>query len=88
MITTIPPLLVQTTGVKDCRIKKHYTYELQEMELIEERQANWKGEGNNPRNPDSSINSITGAKILKGGGKKINSNELILQESFPGQHQT
>ena len=50
------------------------------MELIEERQANWKGEGEDPRNPDSSINSIIGVNLLK-GVKKSNSNELILQES-------
>jgi hypothetical protein len=71
---------VKSTVRKVKQGDKYYTYEVQEMELIEERQANWKGEGNNPRNPDSSINSITGAKLLK-GVKKSNSNELILQES-------
>ena len=58
---------------------KYYTYEVQEMELIEERQSSWKGEGETPNNPDSSINSITGAKLLK-GVKKTNSESLILPE--------
>lgn len=50
------------------------------MELIEERWSSQKGEADNPRNPDSPINSITGAKLLK-GVKKSNSNENILPES-------
>ena len=45
---------------------KYYTYELQEMELAEESRQIREGEGDNPHNPNTSDNSITGAKLLKG----------------------
>lgn len=70
---------VKSTVKKVKQGDKYYTYEVQEMELIEERRADRKGEGENPHNPDNSINSITGAKLLK-GVKKTNSNALILLE--------
>ncbi|MBQ8271316.1 MAG: hypothetical protein IJZ22_08985 [Bacteroidaceae bacterium] len=59
---------------------KFYTYEIQEMELIEERGANPNREGETPHNGNTSNNSITGAKLLN-GVKKTNSNEDILQYS-------
>ena len=71
---------VKSTVRKVRQGDKFYTYEVQEMELIEERWSSQKGEADNPRNPDSPINSITGAKLLK-GVKKSNSNENILPES-------
>ena len=58
---------------------KYYTYELQEMELAEESRQIREGEGDNPRNPNTSDNSITGAKLLK-GVKKTNSGEDILPD--------
>lgn len=42
------------------------TYEIQEMELIEERGANPNREGGTPHNGNTSNNSITAAKLLKG----------------------
>ena len=71
---------VKSTVRKVRQGDKFYTYEVQEMELIEERWSSQKGEADNPRNPDSPINSITGAKLLK-GVKKSNSKEGILPES-------
>lgn len=56
---------------------RYYTYELQEMELVEGTQASAVGLDGNP--VPSSINSISGAKLLK-GVKKTNSDELILPE--------
>ncbi len=68
---------VKSTVRKVAQGDKYYTYEIQEMEVIEERQANWKGEGINPRNPDSPIKSISGKDLLR-GVKKTDSDELIL----------
>lgn len=60
---------------------KYYTYDIQEMELIEERGANPNREGDNPHNGNTSNNSIiTGAKLLN-GVKKTNSDEDIWQYS-------
>lgn len=59
---------------------KYYTYELQEMELTEERPQTGEGEEQRSHNPNSSINSISGAKLLK-GVKKTNSSETILPEN-------
>ena len=59
---------------------RYYTYELQEMELTEERPQTGKGEEHSPHNPNSSVNSISGAKLLK-GVKKTNSSETILPEN-------
>lgn len=56
---------------------KFYTYELQEMELIEDTQSAAVGLDSKPIL--NSTNSITGANLLK-GVKKTNSNELILPE--------
>ena len=58
----------------------YYTYEIQEMEIIGGRQANWKGEGINPRNPNSPIKSISGRDLLR-GVKKSDSDELILSDT-------
>ncbi len=68
---------VKSTVRKVAQGDKYYTYEIQEMEVIEERQANWKGEGINPRNPDNPIKSISGKDLLR-GVKKTDSDELIL----------
>jgi len=59
---------------------RYYTYEVQEMELMEERRANRESEGQSPVTTNSPINSITGAKLLK-GVKKTNSSEEILDYS-------
>lgn len=59
---------------------KFYTYEIQEMELIEERGANPIREGATPHNGNTPITSIIGAKLLN-GVKRTNSNEDILQYS-------
>lgn len=55
---------------------KFYIYEIQEMELIEERGANPIREGATPHNGNTPINSIAGAKLLN-GVKRTNSNEGI-----------
>lgn len=68
---------VKSTVRKVRQGDKYYTYEVQKMELIEERGANPNREGENPRNGNNSTNSISGAKLLK-GVKKTNSNEEIL----------
>ena len=57
---------------------RYYTYELQEMELIEDTQLTADGLNGNP--VLNSINSISGANLLK-GVKKTNSNEDILNAS-------
>ena len=69
---------------------KFYTYEIQEMELIEERGANPIREGATPHNGNTPITSITGATKLLNGVKKTNSNEginfylfKILKNSLP-----
>lgn len=56
---------------------KFYTYEIQEMELIEERGANPIREGATPHNGNTPITSIIGAKLLN-GVKRTNSNEGII----------
>ena len=71
---------VKSTVRKVRQGDKFYTYEVQEMELIEERGANPNREGETPHNGNTSNNSITGAKLLN-GVKKTNSNEDILQYS-------
>lgn len=71
---------VKSTVRKVRQGDKFYTYEVQEMELIEERGANPNREGEIPHNGNTSDNSITGAKLLN-GVKKTNSNEYILQSS-------
>lgn len=68
---------VKSTVRKVRQGDKYYTYEVQKMELIEERGANPNREGESPRNGNNSTNSISGAKLLK-GVKKTNSNEEIL----------
>jgi len=57
---------------------RYYTYELQEMELIEDTQLTAVGLNGNP--VLNSINSISGANLLN-GVKKTNSNEEILSTS-------
>ena len=42
---------------------KFYTYEVQEMELIEERGADPNREGETPHNGNTSNNSITGTNV-------------------------
>lgn len=71
---------VKSTVRKVKQGDKFYTYEVQEMELIEERGANPNREGETPHNGNTSNNSITGAKLLN-GVKKTNSDEDILQYS-------
>ena len=71
---------VKSTVRKVNQGDKYYTYEVQEMELIEERGANPNREGDYPHNGNTSNNSITGAKLLK-GVKKTNSNEDILPDT-------
>lgn len=71
---------VKSTVRKVKQGDRYYTYEVQEMELAEESRANRKGEGEDPHNPNTSDNSITGAKLLK-GVKKYNSSEEILNYS-------
>ena len=71
---------VKSTVRKVKQGDKFYTYEVQEMELIEERGADPNREGETPHNGNTSNNSITGAKLLN-GVKKTNSNEEILQYS-------
>jgi len=68
---------VKSTVRKVRQGDRYYTYEVQKMELIEERGANPNREGENPRNGNNSTNSISGAKLLK-GVKKTNSDEEIL----------
>ena len=68
---------VKSTVRKVKQGDKYYTYEVQKMELIEERGANPNREGEIPHNGNNSTNSISGAKLLK-GVKKTNSNEEIL----------
>lgn len=69
---------VKSTIKRVAQGDKYYTYEVQEMELIEGSE-NTVGSprGTNLVPKSSSINSITGAKLLN-GVKKTNSNELIL----------
>ncbi len=57
---------------------RYYTYELQEMELIEDTQLTAVGLNGNP--VLNSTNSISGANLLN-GVKKTNSNEEILSTS-------
>lgn len=71
---------VKSTVRKVKQGDKYYTYEIQEMELIEERGVNPNREGETPHNGNTSNNSITVAKLLK-GVKKTNSNEDILSHS-------
>ena len=68
---------VKSTVRKVKQGDKYYTYEVQEMELIEERGANPNREGGTPHNGNTSNNSITGAKLLK-GVKKTNSTVFLL----------
>lgn len=56
---------------------RYYTYEIQEMELIEDTQSTAVGLNGNP--VLNSTNSMTGANLLK-GVRKTNSSELILEE--------
>ena len=71
---------VKSTVRKVKQGDKYYTYEIQEMELIEERGANPNREGETPHNGNTSNNSITAAKLLK-GVKKTNNDEDILSHS-------
>ena len=71
---------VKSTVRKVKQGDRFYTYELQEMELTEERPQTGKGEEQSSRNPNTSTNSISGAKLLK-GVKKTNSDEYILDHS-------
>lgn len=80
---------VKSTVRKVKQGDKFYTYEIQEMELIEERGANPIREGATPHNGNTPITSITGAKLLN-GVKRTNSNEginfylfKILENSLP-----
>ncbi len=69
---------VKSTVRKVNQGDKYYTYEVQEMEPMEERGANPNREGLDPHNGNTSNNSIiTGAKLLK-GVKKTNSDQYIL----------
>ena len=81
--------LVKSTVRKVKQGDKFYTYEIQEMELIEERGANPIREGATPHNGNTPITSIIGAKLLN-GVKRTNSNEginfylfKILKNSLP-----
>ena len=66
---------------------KYYTYEVQEMELLEDTQyALGLLNVNNERQLNSN-NSITGAKLLN-GVKKTNSDEDIWQHTKPHQRRT
>ena len=56
---------------------RYYTYEIQEMELIEDTQSTAVGLNGNP--VLNSTNSITGANLLK-KVRKTNSSEYILEE--------
>ena len=62
---------VKSTVRKVKQGDKFYTYEIQEMELIEERGANPIREGATPHNGNTPINSIAGAKLLNGVKKQI-----------------
>ena len=80
---------VKSTVKKGRTSDKFYTYEIQEMELIEERGANPIREGATPHNGNTPITSIIGAKLLN-GVKKTNSDEginfylfKILKNSLP-----
>lgn len=80
---------VKSTVRKVKQGDKFYTYEIQEMELIEERGANPIREGATPHNGNTPITSIIGAKLLN-GVKRTNINEginfylfKILKNSLP-----
>ncbi|MCH5328531.1 MAG: hypothetical protein J1E02_05890, partial [Coprobacter sp.] len=68
---------VKSTIRKVLQGDKYYSYEIQKMELTEKSGPSPDREGETPRNGNNSINSITGAKLLK-GVKKTNSDEDIL----------
>ena len=55
---------VKSTVRKVAQGDKYYTYEVQEMEMIEERRANRKSEEQGSVTTNSSINSISGKDLL------------------------
>lgn len=73
---------VKSTVKRVAQGDKYYTYELQEMEMIEGAEISvGSPRGTNLVPQSSSIKSITGAKLLK-GVKKTNSEEEILNSSY------
>ena len=59
---------------------RYYTYEIGKMELTEKRRANRESGVETTATTNSSVNSISGADLLK-GVKKTNSDEQILPQS-------